>query len=78
MDYDLELDKVVEKIKKNKAKKVVIQLPDGLKPRATEIVFYLEKQTNSEIFIWFGSCYGSCDVPNLKDFDLLIQFGHSE
>lgn len=78
MDYDLELDKVVEKIKKNNANRVIIQLPDGLKPKATEIVSYLEKETDAEIVIWFGSCYGSCDVPNIKDFDLLIQFGHSK
>jgi len=78
MEYDLELDKVVNKINKNKSKKVVIQLPDGLKPKATEIVSYLHKKTNAKIFIWFGSCYGSCDIPNLKDFDMLIQFGHSK
>ena len=35
-DYDLELEKVAEKIKKEKAKTVLIQLPDGLKPKAPD------------------------------------------
>ena len=75
--YDLELDKVVERIKKEKAKTVCVQLADGLKPRATEITDYLKRKTNAEIFIWMESCFGACDVPEL-DVDLLIQFGHNE
>ncbi len=78
IEYDLELDKCIKEIKKTKAKFVCIQLPDGLKKYATQIVDYLEKKTNSKIFIYLGSCYGSCDIPYPKDIDLLIQFGHSK
>ena len=77
MEYDLELDKAVEKIRKEKAKKVCIQLPDGLKGKAGEIKDLLEKKTGAEVVIWLGSCFGACDVPKLK-VDLLIQWGHSE
>jgi diphthamide biosynthesis enzyme Dph1/Dph2-like protein len=79
--YNLELKKVVESIKKEKAKLVCIQLPDGLKPKAEEIVKELEKNTDAKIVIWMSSCFGACDTPNHIDklgFDLLIQFGHSE
>ena len=78
MKYNLELNKAVEQINKSKAKKVLIQLPDGLKPRATEIVKYLQKHTKANILIWFSTCYGACDYPKLKDIDLLIQWGHSK
>ena len=78
MKYNLELNKAVKEIKKQKAKKVWIQLPDGLKPKATEIASYLEKNTKSKVFIWFSTCYGACDYPEIKEIDLLIQFGHSE
>ena len=78
MQYDLELDKVVAEIKKQKAKTVCIQLPDGLKPEATKIVDFIEKNTDTQCFIWLGSCFGGCDYPNLKNIDLLVQFGHSE
>jgi 2-(3-amino-3-carboxypropyl)histidine synthase len=77
MTFDLELDKAVKEIKKSKAKLVLIQLPDGLKPQATIITDYLEKNTKAKILIWSDSCYGACDVPNIK-IDLIIQFGHNE
>lgn len=78
MNYNLELEKCVKEIKKSKAKTVCIQLPDGLKPKATEIADYLQKNTKAKILIYLGSCYGACDIPDLKDIDLLIQFGHSK
>ncbi|MBD3310250.1 hypothetical protein GF351_03450 [Candidatus Woesearchaeota archaeon] len=82
MDYDLELDKAAVEIRRSKAKKVLIQLPDGLKPQAGKIQQELEAGTGAEIFIWMRSCYGACDTPNLPEraeswFDLLIQWGHS-
>ena len=79
-NYDLELNKAVEEIKKNKAKLVCIQLPDGLKPKAREIQEYIEKNTDASVIIWLGSCYGACDIPKIENLkvDLLIQWGHSE
>ena len=79
MEYDLELDKAAELINKEKAKNVCIQLPDGLKPKAGEIADFLKSKTKANIFIWAGSCFGACDIPNLKKLkiDLLIQWGHS-
>ena len=76
---NLELDKLNSAIAKSKAETVLIQLPDGLKPKAKEIQELVqEKYPNVKLTFWAGSCYGSCDVPNVKDFDLLVQFGHSE
>ena len=81
--YDLELEKVVAQIKKQKAKLVLLQFPDGLKPYATSVVDFLENKTNAEFLIWLGSCYGACDTPvGLNEIkpkiDLLVQFGHNE
>ena len=81
--YDLELDNVVDKIKKNKAKLVLLQFPDGLKPHATLVVDYLHEKTKAEFLIWLGSCFGACDTPiglegTKPKIDLVIQFGHNE
>ena len=81
--YDLELKRVISEIKKSKAKLVLLQFPDGLKPYATALVDYLEKETNAEFLIWLGTCFGACDTPleveRLKPkIDLIIQFGHNE
>jgi len=79
-EYDLELDRIIKTVKKEKAKKVLLQFPDGLKPISITIVDYLKsKVKNTEFFIWLGSCFGACDIPNIseKDVDLIIQFGHT-
>lgn len=81
MEYDLELDKAVEKIKKEKAKTVCVQFPEGMRPKAGEIAQQLEKETGATILIWAGSCYGACDLPlevQRLGVDLLIQWGHKE
>ena len=40
----------------------------------------IEKNTKATVLIWAGSCFGACDLPNIKNLgiDLLIQWGHSE
>ncbi len=78
--YDLDIDRAIEAIKMKKARTVVIQLPDGLKPKAKEIHDILKEKTKADIYIWGGSCFGACDIPKLDSLkpDLLIQFGHSE
>lgn len=79
--YDLELDKIIKTITKQKAKKVLLQFPEGLKPYSTTIVKYLkEKIKSTEFIIWMDTCYGACDVPIETEklgIDLIIQFGHS-
>ncbi len=78
--YDIELDKVIEMVKTEKAKLVCIQLADGLKPRAKEIQDAIEQNTKAKVIIWGGSAFGGCDLPRgLEEHkvDLLLHFGHS-
>jgi diphthamide biosynthesis enzyme Dph1/Dph2-like protein len=81
MMYSFDLDGAVEEIKENNPKKVLLHLPDGLKPRAKEIQDYLKSKVDSEILIWAGSCFGACDLPvESKNIgiDLIIHFGHTK
>jgi len=81
-EYNLELEKVISEINKNKFKLVLLQFPDGLKPYATAVVDFLKEKTKAEFLIWIGSCYGACDSPtgiekiNPK-IDFVVQFGHN-
>jgi 2-(3-amino-3-carboxypropyl)histidine synthase len=80
MNYNLQLIELAEEIVEKKYKKILIQLPDGLKPNAEEIVEVIEK-AGAEALIYFGSCFGGCDLPlNLKfmNIDLVVQFGHNK
>lgn len=79
--YDLELDAVTQKIKAENAKIVCIQLPEGIRPLARDIVLELEKRTGATVITWLGSCWGACDLPlevNRLGVNLLVQWGHSE
>ncbi|MBI2045618.1 diphthamide synthesis protein [Candidatus Pacearchaeota archaeon] len=80
--YNLELEKVAGEIKRNKAKLVLLQFPDGLKIYATAVVDYLREKTSAEFIIWMGTCFGACDYPVGIDhlrpkIDMFIQFGHN-
>lgn len=79
-EYNLEIDKIIRKIEKQKAKVICLQLPDGLKQKATEIASEIEGKSKAKCLIWLGSCFGACDLPlDIKKLgiDLLVQFGHS-
>ncbi|MAE13771.1 hypothetical protein CMO92_04350 [Candidatus Woesearchaeota archaeon] len=80
-NYSFDLKTAIQTIKKNKAKQVLLQLPDGIKPYAKEIQDKLEKETNTQILIWGGTCFGSCDLPleaKYLNIDLVLHFGHSQ
>ena len=78
--YDLELEKAEKLIKKNNAKRVLLQLPDGLKPKAKEIQDFLKNKTDADILILLNSNFGACDIPQEKNLkvDLIINWGHSK
>jgi len=86
-DYELELGRIVGEIDRVKAKSVLLQLPDGLKPWGPVLVDYIETQLDSkhragqgipkiEVMIWLGDCFGACDLPE-SGCDLVVQFGHA-
>jgi len=80
--YDLEVERVSDEIKRRHAKRVLLQLPDGLRPQAFKLVSALRKGTGAEILLLGDSCYGACDVALLQaealNADLIVHYGHSQ
>lgn len=79
--YDLELEKIIKNIKREKAKNVLLQFPDGLKQYSQVICDYVEEKTGVNCSIFLGTCFGACDIPidsERAGIDLIIQFGHSK
>ena len=74
MDYDFELDKLNAEIKKRSAKRVLIQLPEGLKSKFVEITSKLD----AESVLAGDACFGACDIKTLPECDLTIHFGHAK
>ncbi len=81
-DYELELAKARDAIRENEAERVLLHMPDGVKPKADEVIQELQSSVEHEfdVLVWGGSCFGACDLPVEAEnvgVDLLIHWGHS-
>ena len=80
--YSLNYEKILAAIKEQAAKRILIQLPDGLKNKTLEIQEKITKEfSDIEILFWAGSNFGACDLPTGIDklnVDILLHFGHTE
>jgi len=64
------------------AKKIALQLPDGLKTKSGKIEIEIKKYSSAEIFVLSGSNFGGCDLNDSEakklGADLLLHFGHAD
>lgn len=79
--FDFEEERIKQEILKLGAKRVLIQLPEGLKPEGSRLAKVVEKNGALPI-ISVDPCYGACDVATTEaeslGADLLIHYGHSK
>lgn len=79
--YDLELDRVISEITERRAKRVLLQLPDGMRPFALQLTDAIEKGTDASVFLSGDSCYGACDIALTQaeqlGVDLIVHYGHT-
>ena len=80
-EWDYELDRILEIIKKKEAKTVGLQFPEGLKRRGPKIVSDIKNGVGQDVVVAISGqpCYGACDIDThlLKRSDIFIHFGHS-
>lgn len=80
-NFDFEEERVKEVIVKLGAKRVLIQLPEGLKPEAPYIAKAIEKLGVQSV-ISADPCYGACDLAIAEaeslGVDLIVHYGHSK
>jgi 2-(3-amino-3-carboxypropyl)histidine synthase len=79
--FDLEEERLKEEIRKRGAKRVLIQLPEGLKAEGPRLASLAEKW-GAVAIVSADPCYGACDLAVQEaeslGADLLVHFGHSE
>ena len=79
--FNLEEKRVTTEIRKHKAKRVLIQLPEGLKPYAPTIATIIDK-AGAQAFVSADPCYGACDMAIREaqaiSADVIIHFGHTQ
>lgn len=80
--YDLELDRVTSEIMERGAQKILLQLPDGMRPFAFQLVEAIERATDATVLLSGDSCYGACDIALNQarelGVDLIVHYGHTE
>lgn len=78
MALELPLEPAIEAIRSRGARRVALQLPEGLKRRSHELASALEAATGVEVQISAEPCFGACDVPKylFREVDLVLHFGH--
>jgi 2-(3-amino-3-carboxypropyl)histidine synthase len=80
-EYDFEIEKIVQEIKKKKAKRVGLQFPEGLKTYAVELAEKIEKETSAKTVIFVDPVYGACDTKEIEAqllcLDMIVHFGHT-
>ncbi len=73
------IKELVEHIKEKNPKRILLQLPEGLKTRALEIAKGIEEE-GIEVILSADPCYGACDLRDDEAMqlkcDLLVHVGH--
>lgn len=80
--HDFELDELIERIKSNDNKLVALQVPEGLKMQALDLMDTIETNTSSKVILAADPCYGACDLVHDKmkmmGVELVAHMGHSQ
>ncbi|KAL1129301.1 hypothetical protein AAG570_013830 [Ranatra chinensis] len=80
-NYNFEVVKTVWRVKQTEAKRVALQLPEGLQMFAITLCDIIEKFTGAETIIMGDVTYGACCVDDFTakalGVDLLVHYGHS-
>jgi len=81
MPVEFSLENALREIKKRKAKLVLVQLPEGLKTRADEILHEIEQCTHARAILHAEPCFGACDLAEadakILGADLVLHIGHA-
>ena len=80
--HDFELDELIERIKSNDNRLVALQVPEGLKMQALDMMDSIEEETSAKIILAADPCYGACDLVHDKmqrmGVELVAHMGHSQ
>jgi 2-(3-amino-3-carboxypropyl)histidine synthase len=78
--FDFEEERIKREIHKLGARRVLLQMPEGLKPEAPRLAVVVEKAGALPI-ISADPCYGACDLAvheaEFLGADLIVHFGHA-
>ena len=80
--HDFQLTELMERIQANDNRLVALQVPEGLKMQALEMMDTIETETSAKVILAADPCYGACDLVHDKmgmmGVELVAHMGHSQ
>lgn len=80
-NYNFELPKTIWRLRQTQAKRVALQMPEGLTMFAVQLCDIIERFTDADAVIMGDVTYGACCVDDFTakalGVDLLVHYGHS-
>ncbi len=75
----LDPEPVIKKLKEMNARRILLQLPDGLKPHVFS--YFTKLSQNFSVIVSSSGFYGACDTGTRDEYvnvDAVVQMGHTE
>ena len=80
--HDFQLSELMERIQENDNRLIALQVPEGLKMQALEMMDSIETETSAKVILAADPCYGACDLVHDKmkmmGVELVAHMGHSQ
>ena len=80
--HDFQLEELIQRIQKNDNRLVALQVPEGLKMQALEMMDEIESGSGAKVVLAADPCYGACDLVHDKmkmmGVELVAHMGHSQ
>ena len=72
----------MERIRTSDHRLIALQLPEGLKMQALEMMDQIETETSAKVILAADPCYGACDLVHDKmknmGVEMVAHMGHSQ
>ncbi len=82
IEYEFEVGRIKQEIKKTGARFICLQFPEGLKEHAIEVIREIEDNSEVDVVVFTDPIYGACDTKDAEaerlGVDLIIHFGHTD
>lgn len=77
---EIDFDIIDDDIRRLSPRKVILQLPSGMRRMASEISDRISRRYKCSVILSGDTCYGACDIPSVPPglADAVIQIGHFE
>ena len=80
--HDFQLTELMERIQANDNRLIALQVPEGLKMQALEMMDSIETETSAKVILAADPCYGACglvhDKMQMMGVELVAHMGHSQ